>query len=124
MRLVRFATTLLIASTLLTMAAVAAGSKDQPKYSVATVKQVEKLPAGPTPATSDAPLTADVDTFHITVDLDSKTYVVEYQTFADPQRDTSGLVGKKFQVYARGKTMYVKALGGRIMKLAIVKSGK
>jgi len=114
---------LIAVCTMMSLAALAADQEK--KYSVATVKSVEKVPATTkVSGGTDQPLMAHVDIYRIATELDGKKYVVEYETWGDPEHDLNWLVGKKYEAYAQGRTMYIKSTTGRQMRLPIVSSTK
>ena len=77
-------------------------------------KQESHSPSGGT----DAPLTAEVTTLKVSIQLGDKVYVCRYKTHLDD--DGSWLEGKDVQARISGKTMYVKRANGKEANGAIV----
>ena len=84
------------------------------QYQVGKIVKVEK-PASHTPSGgTDAPLSAEVATYHISIQIGDKVYVCSYDAHSD--QDLSWVEGKEVEARVKGKVIYVKKSTGKEAK--------
>jgi len=83
------------------------------QYQAGKIVKVEKHEShGPsTQGGTDAPLTREVTTYHVSIKLGDKVYVCQYQT--DPEIELSWIEGKDVEARVKGKAIYVKKATGK-----------
>jgi len=82
------------------------------------IVKVEKQAAHSTSGGTDTPAKADVDTYHISIQLDDKIYICQYK--AGSETDLSWVEGKDVQARVKGKAIYVKKVNGKEAKGSIL----
>lgn len=70
------------------------------------------------PSHADAPLQAEVTTYHISIQLGGKVYVCRYHSGAE--NDLTWIEGKEVQARVNGKVLYVKKTNGKEAKGSIL----
>lgn len=87
-------------------------------YQAGKIIRVEKRESHATSGGTDAPLTAEVATYHISIQLGDKVYLCRYQTHSES--DISWIEGKEVQARVSGKAMYLKKANGKETKGSIL----
>jgi len=89
-----------------------------PEYQAGKIIKVEKRQSHSSSGGTDAPSTVEATTYHVSIKIGDKVYVVRYQT--DPDAELSWIEGKDVQARVKGKGMYVKKINGKEAKGSIV----
>jgi len=101
---------------LVSAAGFAAGNEYQAGKVIKGEKQESLSHSGGT----DAPVSAEVATYHVSIQLGDKVYVVQYNTHSED--DISWIKGKDIQARVSGKAMYVKKVTGKEAQGSILSS--
>ena len=88
------------------------------EYQTGKIVKVEKTESGAPSGSPDAPLTAGVASYHVSIQLGDKVYVCRYKT--DPENDISWIEGKDVQARVSGNVRYVKKATGKEAKGSIL----
>ena len=91
------------------------------QYQAGKVVKVEKRESQAPSGGTDAPLKAEVTTYHISIQLGDKVYVCQYKSFSED--DLSWVEGKDVEARVAGKAMYVKKANGKEAKASILSTG-
>jgi hypothetical protein len=89
-----------------------------PQYQAGKIVKVEKQESQSHSGGTDAPLTSEVASYHVSIQLGDKIYVCNYKSGlkSDPSWD----VGKEVEARISGKVMYVKKPTGKEAKGSIL----
>jgi hypothetical protein len=93
------------------------GLAEGPQYQAGKVVKVEKQKSQSRTAGTDSPLTAEVASYRVSIQIGDKVYVCNYKS--DPE-SYSWAVGKDVEARISGKAMYVKKSAGRELKGSIL----
>jgi hypothetical protein len=111
---VRVVCTVLLCLALLSAAGFAAAHEYQAGKVVKVEKQESRAPSRGT----DAPMKAEVASYHVSIQLGDKVYVCNYDTYSE--QDISWVEGKAVEARVSGKVVYVKKANGKEAKGAIL----
>jgi hypothetical protein len=102
------------------LALLSAASFAAPQYQAGKIVKVEKQeePHAHSAGGTDAPLKAEVATYHVSIQLGDKVYVCSYDAHAD--QDMSWVEGKDVEARVKGKVVYVKKANGKEAKGSIL----
>jgi hypothetical protein len=101
------------------LALLSAASFAAPQYQAGKIVKVEKQESHAHSAGgADAPLKAEVATYHVSIQLGDKVYVCSYDAHAD--QDMSWVEGKDVEARVKGKVVYVKKANGKEAKGSIL----
>lgn len=99
--------------TLLTVTALAAH-----QYQSGKIVKVEQQESHSSSGGTDAPMKADVSSYHVSIQLGDKIYVCNYNTHSD--HDLSWVEGKDVEARVSGKAVYVKKANGKEAKGSVL----
>jgi len=88
------------------------------EYQAGKIVKVEKQQSHSSSGGTDAALKAEATTYHVSIQLGDKVYVVRY--LADPDAELSWIEGRDVQARVSGKGMYVKKINGKEAKGSIL----
>ena len=88
------------------------------EYQAGKIVKVEKLQSHAPSGGNDAPLTAEVVSYRISIRLGDNVYVCSYHSV--PDLDLAWVEGKEVEARVKGKVMYVKKANGKEAKGSIL----
>jgi hypothetical protein len=93
-------------------------------FQTGKIVDVETLEPSSTPNSggADAPLTADVSRYNVSIQLADSIYVCRAKTSS--AFDLTWAKGKEIPARVKGNVMYIKRANGKVTKLSILKTSK
>ena len=97
---------------------VAVSSAQNTDFQTGKIVSVETIDSSAHTGGTDAPIAANRQKHNLTIELGGTVYVCRVETSKD--YDLSWVQGTEVQVRVKGKTMDVKRVNGRVVKLSIL----